>query len=162
MRWLNRISVLYLHKDFHYICAPPLPHHRMVFHQISLFWKLYEYVTEYLHRNLCHIQSILQSRSIHNFLKYLIILNVRGFCICYKTRLGYSHRNVWSLPGHGNSLQSFRSVFAPSHCFPPFRACVATTRVRIWFPPPQVFEHCVQFPYSPHLQSIGTKTKFNH
>ena len=60
------------------------------------------------------------------------------------------------VPGHGNSLQIWRLVLMPSQDLPPFKAWVTIIRVWSCVPPPQLFEHCVQLPYSLHTQSIGT------
>ena len=60
------------------------------------------------------------------------------------------------VPGHRNSLQIWRLVLMPSQNLPPFKAWVTIVRVWSRVPPPQLFEHCVQLPYSLHTQSIGT------
>ena len=57
------------------------------------------------------------------------------------------------IPGQGSGLQIMDSNASPSQAAPPYSGGVATTRLLVLNPPPQVSVHSVKFPQGPHTQS---------
>lgn len=57
--------------------------------------------------------------------------------------------------GHACSLHAWLSLVGPSHSMPPPEAGVFTVRVRVWVPPPHVFEHVPNALQSFQTQSTG-------
>ena len=65
--------------------------------------------------------------------------------------VGYNKTNY--IPGQGSALQMTDSNASPSQAAPPYSGGVATTRLLVLNPPPQVSVHAVKFPHGPHTQS---------
>ena len=65
--------------------------------------------------------------------------------------VGYNKTNY--IPGQGSALQMTDSNASPSQAAPPYSGGVATTRLLVLNPPPQVSVHSVKFPHGPHTQS---------